>query len=125
VFVWVLRVEGLAGAVFALMLAIRFITGRLVAPRIVYILGALMGFCGWAAYLASSGVVFFEQRGATGVIWQEWLALAPFALPLEGGLLGWVGVRSRWRWCFLAGGILLALVPVFLLPVLISPSKPS
>jgi hypothetical protein len=77
-----------------------------------------MGFCGWLAFLLSSGGTSFDQPGTAAFIWQEWLTVAPFALPLEAGLLGWVGVRSLWRWCFLAAGLLLVVVPVFLLPLL-------
>jgi hypothetical protein len=115
--IWVLRGDGVLAAVTAFLLLARLATQRLLLPRGAYVLGAAIGFCGWLAFLFSRGVVS-EQPGTGPFIWQQLLIVAPFTLPLQAGLLGWVGVRSSWRWCFLAAGLLLVVIPVFLLPLL-------
>lgn len=108
--IWVLSVNGVLAGILALLLLTRIVAGRLVLPRGAYLAGALLGFSGWVAFLLSGGSASFEGGGVAAAIWLHWLWVTPAVLPLEAGLLGWVGLRSSWRWCLLAAGLVLSLV---------------
>jgi hypothetical protein len=107
---WVGGVDGVLAALLALLLVVRLIIGhRLTPPRGVYLCGAVMGFCGWVAFVLSKGAAVYERRGTISIIWEQWVSMASLILPLEAGFLGWVAIRSRWRWCLLAAGMGVAL----------------
>jgi len=110
-FIWVERADGVLAGVLALVLLTRFIGRWLILPRRLYLGGAVMGFCGWVAFVLSRGSTTYGRAGIVSVVWEQWVSAAPFILPLEGGLLGWLGARSFWRWCFLSAGVAMALLP--------------
>jgi len=116
-FVFMLRVDAVLAAILTMLLVLRLVTRRLIFPKEVYVIAALLGFCGWIAHLFTSGHTT-EREGIVSLIQVAWQAVSPFILPLEGGLLGWWAVRSWWRWCFLVGGVGLLLLP-FLVMVLL------
>jgi hypothetical protein len=111
-FVWVLRVHGFGvlSAVLGLAIVARLVDRRLMPGR-ACLDGALVGFCGWAAFIffVRDGNRPLQAGSLTAIVWWWWVVLAPMIVPLEAGLLGWLGTQSIWRWFFLGAGVLLAL----------------
>lgn len=117
-FIWVLRVHGmgLLSALLALAVVTRFVDRRLM-PGGACMAGAVMGFCGWLVFVIGPGVTWSSQaESLTAIVWEDWVALASLIVPLEAGLLGWLGTASIWRWFFLGAGLVAALPPWLWLP---------
>ncbi len=109
-FIWVLRVHGfgLLSALLGLAVVTRLVDPRQ-APARACLDGALTGFCGWVAFaFVSDGIRTLQAGSLMAIVWWWWVALAPLIVPLEAGLLGWLGTRSIWRWLFLGAGVVLA-----------------
>lgn len=112
-FIWLLRISGLGilSAVLALAVVTRFACRRLMPGR-ACVVGAVMGFCGWVAFLVSPGGSWSIQNPSFAVnAWLDWLAFAPLIVPLLAGLLGWLGTASRWRWVLLGAGVVPGVLP--------------
>ncbi len=118
VLIWVLRVNAVLADLLALLIIVRIVTQRLVFPRAVYIGSALLGFGGWVAYLFITGGTPLGREGQASLGWEQWLAVTPFILPLEAGFVGWLGIRSWWRWYMLGAGMVLSLAPFLVMLLL-------
>jgi len=105
---WV-HLFGLLGASLALAVLTRVASRRLM-PGPACLAGALAGFSGWAAFLLGYHRALPRPESLTAALWLWWCVLGSSVVPLEAGLLGWLGTRSRWRWFLLGTGLLLALV---------------
>jgi hypothetical protein len=108
---WELGGVGVGTALLTVLLITRLLTGRLVLSRGANVVAAVAGLFAYVALAFSSGTATVESGGALAVIWDQWLGVAPIILPLVAGLLGWVALRSFWRWCFLVSGVGLLLLP--------------
>ncbi len=100
---------GLLSALLALAVLTRLVKRR-AARGPAWLAGAVIGFCGWAAFLLGYRRPMPRPGSLAATVWLWWCALAATAIPLEAGLLGWLGTRSRWRWFLLGTGLVLALV---------------
>jgi len=98
---WVEGVDSLIAAGLALLLISTRIARRLLLPRQVYVLGAVVAFLGWSAFLMTGGSESYASSLMT-TIWLLWISLLPLTLPFVAGLSGWLGARSTWRWVFLS-----------------------
>ncbi len=104
---------GALTALLLLLLTARLLTGRLILPAKAY---AFLSFAGLAAYVVfhlAGPMHSLRPRpiGGLAAVWDQWVMIARFLLPLVSGLLGWAALQSFWRWCFLGAGIGLFLLP--------------
>jgi hypothetical protein len=109
-YIWLLMMGALT-AFLLLLLFIRLLTGRLILPAKAYVFLSFVGLTAYVIFLCGSGQFSRPTGGLLAVVWIQWLAIAPILLPLVSGLLGWVALRSFWRWCFLGVGLALFLLP--------------
>jgi len=115
--VLVLNGMGILSALVVLAVVVRLVHRQLM-PGSVCVAGAVVGICASAAYLfAAEGSTGFRTDSLAAKVWVDWVAFAPVLLPLEAGLLGWLGTASKWRWFFLGAGLLL--IPLLYLAALI------
>jgi hypothetical protein len=116
---WVITADGLLGLLLAVVFIVPRFAPRLKPPRFVYGAGALLALCGWAAFWVAIGVISSFSGGTVGIAVGGGFGAGVFAasvlLPIEAGLLAWAAVRSRWRWAFVAAGVLVSLPPFLLL----------
>ena len=118
---WVLAADGLLALLLAVVFIVPRFAPRLKPRRVVYGAGAVLALCGWGAFWVVMGVISSFSGGTVGIavavgggIGVGVLA-ASVLLPIEAGLLGWGAMRSRWRWAFVAAGVLVSLPPFLLL----------
>jgi hypothetical protein len=117
---WVLAADGLLALLLAVIFIVPRFAPRLKPPRFVYGAGALLALCGWVAFWVAIGVISSFSGGTVfGIAVGGGAGVDVFAasvlLPIEAGLLGWAATRSRWRWAFVAAGILVSFPPFLLL----------
>jgi hypothetical protein len=116
---WVLTADGLLALLMAVVFIVPRFASRLKPPRFVYGAGALLALCGWVAFWVAIGVISSFSGGTVGIALRGGVGVDVFAasvlLPIEAGLLGWAAIRSRWRWAFVAAGILVSFPPFLLL----------
>ncbi len=114
--VWVSWLDGALSALLAILLAMRYLTRRLALPPAAYVVCWGAGMCGWVAFQLSPGVrsASLVNGGIPATLWYQWQWIGPTVLPVLAAALGWVGVRSHWRWWLLASGILF---PVILMSI--------
>lgn len=113
------EMTGALTAILLLLLMARLLSGRLILPAKAYAFLSLLGLTAYIVYfLFASGSYSSPRRGGLAAVWFLWLGIAPLLLPLVSGLLGWVALRSGWRWCFLGAGLGLLLLPFALALVL-------
>ena len=104
---------GILSALLTLAILIRLVNRRLMPAR-ACLAGAALGFWGWLAFFVSRGQWGSRDYSVAAQFWRFWVAMAPMVVPLESGLLGWMGVASLRRWLFLAAGIALVFLPYLL-----------
>jgi hypothetical protein len=109
---------GILSALLGLAIVIRLVSRRLMPAR-ACLAGAALGFGGWLAYVVSKGKWGSADRSVAAVVWLFWAAMAPLVVPLEAGVLGWMGAGPIRRWFFLAAGVVLA-VSLVLLAILLA-----
>jgi hypothetical protein len=102
---------GALTALLLLLLTARLLTGRLILPAKAYTVLSFAGLTAYIVFLLASGSHFSRPRGGLAAVWDQWVMIARYLLPLVSGLLGWTALRSFWRWCFLGAGIGLFLLP--------------
>jgi hypothetical protein len=110
--VWVLRANGMIFACLTILLVWTLLARGLVLPPRLYLVFSILGFLSWGVFAAASGSASLGPGGLLSFIWSLCFMLIPFILPVEAGILGWLGARSPWRWCFLAAGVLVELLPL-------------
>jgi hypothetical protein len=122
-YIW-LSMMGALTAFLLLLLFVRLLTGRLILPAKAYVFLSFVGLTVYVVFLCASGQFSRPTGGLLAEVWIQWLGIAPILLPLVSGLLGWVALRSFWRWCFLGLGLALLLLPwVALLVVYLAGGK--
>jgi hypothetical protein len=110
IYFW-LEMTGALTALLLLLLIARLLTGQLILPAKAYVFLSSAGLTAYIVFLVAPGGHASFPMGGLAAVWVQWLVIAPKLLPLVSGLLGWVALRSFWRWCFLAVGIGLLLLP--------------
>jgi hypothetical protein len=115
IYYYSIQIIGALAALQFLVLIANRVTRRLILPAKVCAFLSLAGFASYICFLFVRGShsIFGPIVGLRGV-WIAWTDNARILLPLLSGLLGWVALRSRWRWGFLWVGI-----GVFLMPYII------
>ena len=111
-FTWSLWVHffGLLSALLGSAVLTRLVDRRLVPGR-ACLAGSVIGFCGWVAFLLGYRRALPQPESLTATVWLWWCALAGRIVPLEAGLLGWLGTATLWRWFLLGAGAALGLLP--------------
>jgi len=104
-----LHLFGLLSVFLALAVLTKLVDRALVPPP-ACLAGAVLGFCGWAAFLLGYRRALPQPQSLAATTWLWWCALGASMIPLEAGLLGLFGTTSRWRWVLLGTGLALALL---------------
>ncbi len=105
---------GILSALLALAILIRLVNRRLMPAR-ACLAGAALGFWGWLAFVViPKGQLSSADQSVAAEVWLFWAAMSPLVVPLEAGVLGWMGSASLRRWFFLAAGVALAVSPYLL-----------
>ena len=112
---WVVLADGILLLILVLLAVVTLVAQRLVLPRPIYVACSLLGFVGWLAFGFIGGEMTIPSGGILGDILEKWLMVTIFTLPLVAALVGWRGVRSAWRWCFLGLGVILGIL-ILMLP---------
>lgn len=104
-FLLLTKVNAAATVALTLLLLATIFSWRIVFPRWLYILAAILGISGWLASFFVTGQMHWTLSGRH-MLWPLTLILAPQLMLLEASLTGWLGSRGWWRSTFLIGALI-------------------